>query len=120
MAILERKSAYRNSCFLKGRIFKLNHCFNSCLVIQVITHFLITLNKHPNIRRKESAITTLFCHLRSMNDKRREEITLIICVIVFYKLIQLRIHIRRTHIRRICHNHIILLRQCFCHLYQRQ
>ena len=120
MAILESKSTYRNRCFLKSRIFKLNQCFYGCLVIQVITHFLITLNKHPNIRCKESAVTTLFCHLRSMNDKRRKEIALIICIVIFNKLIQLQIHIRRTHIRRICHNHIIFLCQCFRHLYQRQ
>ena len=120
MAILESKSTYRNRCFLKSRIFKLNQCFYGCLVIQVITHFLITLNKHPNIRCKESAVTTLFCHLRSMNDKRRKEIALIICIVIFNKLIQLQIHIRRTHIRRICHNHIIFLCQCFRHLYQRK
>ena len=36
MAVLESKRTYRNSCFLKGRIFKLNQCFNGAIGVQIL------------------------------------------------------------------------------------
>ena len=80
MALCKCKRAYRHGCFLKCRILKLNQGFKSCLTVQILTELLIALNKHPDIRRKESATSFQLCHLGSPYNKCREEITLIISI----------------------------------------
>ena len=83
MAVLESKRTYRNGCFLKGRIFKLNQCFNGAIGVQELAQLFIALNEHPHIRREETAITIVLCHSRTAYHKSRKEIALIIRIVGF-------------------------------------
>ena len=84
------------------------------------TQFFKTGKKHPSVLRNHRLITIFLCHLTTFFNKYSKQIALTIRIILLYIVVDFRPSIANAHIRRIRHNHIIFLCQCFCHLYQRQ
>ena len=76
--------------------------------------------EHPSVLGNHSLIPAALVHLSASLDKHRKQITLAVGVNLFHIIGQPRVHAAAAHIRRVRHNRIIPLCQCFCHLYQRK
>ena len=97
----------------------MRHIYNS-FFRNFLSNILITCKEHPSVLCNHCLTAIFLCHLSATFNKHSKQITFTIWVITFNIIRELYTHTRATHIRRICHYHIILLRQCFCHLHQRQ
>ena len=111
MIIAESKCANRYCRFFKSRILKLNQRFNCLLLDKQFAPFFVGLDKHPNIRGEEGKFSIALCHLNAPYKKRGEKVRLIFRIMGFNKVAELCIHAATSHVRRVCHHHVVLLLQ---------
>ena len=76
--------------------------------------------EHPSVLGNHRLIPVFAGHLAATLDKHSEQVTLAVRVVLLHKLAESCVHVAAAHIRRICHDHIILLRYNLCYANQRQ